>query len=149
MTKAQKAIGILRRMKVKLNEVNANTCTSWKSQLASYVIIFFGKDSPEYDYITRYDFRMFGVGEPDWQTEQSKPFFHAFITDCIERIENYGLNKKEWKHIFITTNPALFWSIFTAMVLFAFWAGTQLAANKSSQTTSTPPKQQNDSTHTK
>ncbi len=95
-----RAIEILQEMNTKLSTVDIYTCSPWKTQMTSYIIVFFGKDSPEHSYIHDHDFVHFGLDNYDRQIESAKPSFAAFITGCIENINNYGVKKKEWNHVF-------------------------------------------------
>jgi hypothetical protein len=76
--------------------------------------------------------------------KKNKPIAHLFLENCIKRLNTVGMPKREWKHILITTNPALFWTIFVALLGFAFWFG-QVTANKSDKAAQEQPTNKNDS----
>src|ERR1700737_2447775 len=128
-----KAIEILEDMKIRLLHTDEHSCGPWKSQVTSYMLVFFGKDSPQYFYISKFEFYQYGAGDLSFQLTNAKPSLENFISDCITYINNCGLKKREWKHILIMTQPALFWTIFSGIVIFAFWLGGQLASNKTYQ----------------
>lgn len=123
---------ILKQLSDELKTIDGNSCISWKTKTTSYIERFFGKDSPQYSYITEYNFTQFGLGSAEFQVNQARPFFASFITDCTSVLNDLGVRKKEWKHFFLTTHPGLFWSIFTVIVGVSFWLGTIVgkAANK-------------------
>jgi hypothetical protein len=133
----------------KLNNVDFSNCTVWQSHTTSYIIAFFGKESSEYRFITSYTFTSFSRDDDqEAQVMKSKPVFRDFINGCIENIENCGLKKREWKHVFITTRPEIFWGAILALLGFAFWLG-HITADKSNQTPNQIPAYQNDSIHKK
>jgi hypothetical protein len=128
--KKEKAIALLRLQQEKLKTLNHKQKETWIIQTAAYVKQFFGEGSKEYDYISKYKF--WSVVWSDTTDEQfqnsvdnQKPTLHTFAGNCIETIENFGLKKREWKHALITTDPKIFWAVFSAIVALAFWLGTK------------------------
>jgi hypothetical protein len=125
----KKAIGILAQHQEKLFALppNHQKFSSWKVQALTLIETFFkeGRNSNEYIALKNYTYL------PSWDGDiatanNTKPMLSSFIGDCIQTLKSIGVPKKEWKHILITTHPAIFWSVFSAMLLFAFWLGTQL-----------------------
>jgi hypothetical protein len=149
--KKEKAIEILRRQQSKINSITVADSETWIFQTASYIKLFFGEDSPEMKAINQFRYYntndMF-LGRANSSLNSYKPVAHTFIENCIETINDKGLKKKEWKHILITTHPALFWTIFSAIVIAAFGLGKGCnAANKSDNTSKQQTTGKNDSIH--
>ena len=134
----QKAIEILTDLKKKLETVNIRTCEPWKSSLISNIVAFFGENSAEHDFSKKHGF-YYSAGYSDaTNVSLGRDGFNVFIDECITNIKNRGLKKKEWKHLFITTNPAVFFSILIALLGFAFFLG-QLTANNKAQNINPAP----------
>lgn len=145
----REAVNILRLQQERLDSVDVNNCEVWKTGTKSYVKSFFGESSPEYDYIK--DFQFYWSIDTNWYTEtKSKiPILKQYIDNCIGVIRNRGLVKREWKHILITTHPAVFWTIFVAIVGLAFWFGTLIGdpSNKSNNAPNENTEKKNESVH--
>lgn len=140
-----KAIEILKNQLEKLKTITIQNHSSWRTQTKSYIITLFGDKSPECDFLSHFSF--INSYESDFTAiKRNTPIAENFINNCIETIQHRGLKKKEWKHILITTHPAIFWALFTTLCGGFFVIG-QLTANKSNNTPSEITKGKNDDIH--
>jgi hypothetical protein len=146
--KKEKAIEILQTQLTKVEKINADNCYVWQTQIASYIKTFFGETSNEFQFINTVQFYFYIEGK-DKETRDKIPRLKQFIENCIETISNTGLKKKEWKQVFITTHPAVFWSIFVAIIGFSFWAGTLVSnsTNKGNNASNENTQNKNESVH--
>lgn len=132
--KSDQAIIILQNAKLKISSLNEENFRSYTAQLTAYSERFFGSDSAQYVYMNNADYVIYNRGTNEWVINNSKPALSSFIDDCIESIRNTGIKKKEWKHILITTHPAIFWAAFVGLMSISFGLG-KCTANKSSNAT--------------
>jgi hypothetical protein len=152
--KASKAIEILKKQKESLKDINVQTYEAWRHQTASYIKMFLGQTN-EYVYIK--DLGIIGHYPESYdygkRIKEVSVSLNSLLDNCIETIKQTGLVKKEWKHILITTHPAVFWSVFVAIVGLSFWLGTLIhnPANKSDKTPNKDAENKNgsvvDTTH--
>jgi hypothetical protein len=123
MTK-DKAIDILHNQQVSLILVNENNCEAWRSETASYVIKFFGKDSPQYEYISKVSFTSISSLSPTQsQINESILSYKAFLDKCITAIHNIGLYKTPKKNILSGLGDGIVIPILLASLGGMWWIG--------------------------
>jgi hypothetical protein len=149
MTKRdEKAISILTSQRNKIQSLDRENYYSWQLTTVDYLGIIFGKDSRKYDFLSRFSI-VNDLNYADQEIRGNIKQLTTFLNDCIESVKHYGAKKKEWKHILMTTNPALFWSIFVVIVTVTFWAGTRTGhtSNESVHASKNKPQTETKSVH--
>ncbi|WP_296316732.1 hypothetical protein [Winogradskyella sp. UBA3174] len=120
--KKSKAIHILKNQIKKLeNEQNLNY--SWTLETKTYIVKFFGKDSPQESYIKYFDWQPTIADRPIDKREGIK----AFVNDCINTIDNIGI-KKDPKQNILNRIPD--WSIIPIVTALVFIGGVFGRYNK-------------------
>jgi hypothetical protein len=95
----KKAIGILHNQKGKIDDPNFVNDKTLVFQTASYIKEFFGEDSPEYKFISRFNFAVLAsddISNEDLQymfTEKEKQI-KIFLDNCAETLNHKGLFKQ-------------------------------------------------------
>lgn len=94
----KKAIEILTIQLNKISDPKHPNNEAWVIQTASYLADFFGKDSVEYSFITKFTFTVIGSSawsDQDWRNTRDSIKRKAikFIENCIETIRVKGLYK--------------------------------------------------------
>jgi len=156
MTK-RKAITTLKEQKEKLLKVeDSRSFILWKTQTLRYVESFLkdGGRSEEINLINSFrEFPNIQDANYDERVKNLKDGLSKCLDSIAETIKRIGIPKREWKHVLITTHPAVFWSVFSGVLLasisLAFWAGT-FVANSGNKSNNAPHKDttyKNDSLH--
>lgn len=124
----KKAIEILQKQKLKLDNPNFLKDETWVFQTASYIKDFFGENSAEYVFISKFQFRVYftnydseqdAVRELNAKTPKAK----KFLENCIETISNKGLYKEPKTNIISDKSNFELISIVVAIAIFVFWIG--------------------------
>lgn len=142
----KKAIEILNIQLKKLDSLDSNTYEPWKALTSDYIEKMLGKDSDQYKIISTFSFVRYFDSPLTPQVKAQVPKLKEIVNNCIQCVEHYGIKKKEWKHILITTHPGIYWALFTALCGGFFVLG-QLTANKGYDTPSEISKEKNQSEH--
>lgn len=121
--RASKAINIIEAQKNSIKSIDGENYHVWMTHTLSCVRNIFSESSEEYVYLKNF-YENFPPLSPESYANNLKAPAEIFLNNCVGTIKNFGVKKKEWKHILITTHPAIFWSVFTAVVAFSFWVGT-------------------------
>jgi len=96
----KKAISILLRQKSKLLDKNFYKDENWVFQTASYIKDFFGDNSTEYSFISRFTFtiKVLNVTPADEKRRllaEKEESAIKFLDNCIETLQNKGIYKSD------------------------------------------------------
>jgi len=117
----ENAIKKIDNLKNELSAINETNYDTWLTSCASYIREFLGVDSDEYLFIKSISARH--IFEIESHIRYIKINGSIFLDNTKKKLNDYGLKKKEWKHILITTHPAVFWSVGLAIVAASFLIG--------------------------
>ena len=110
MTK-QKAITILNKQIVKLESKNFHH-PIWNIQTKTYLEKFFGKDSEQHKFFHVRFWNIDSLRSKGITIETKKFVASSFLSDCIDTIDDIGLNKADPKGNFLSRQSdrmILFW----------------------------------------
>ena len=122
----------------------------WKIQTQTFIKEIFGHESPEFKEISDFNFAELGTlhNAPEVNSRRREEMCQ-FLDNCVQIVEKVGTHKKEWKHIILTWNPGIFWTLYISLLGFVFYFGGQINGNKSNETSNQQTTYKNDSTHKK
>jgi hypothetical protein len=128
----KKAIEILQKQKLKLDNPNILKDETWVFQTASYIKDFFGENSSEYTFISKFEFKAYytnygseqdAVRELNAKTPKAK----KYLENCIETISNKGLYKQPKTNFLNRISETALWTIisisFTGLIYVGFFFG--------------------------
>ena len=129
---SRKAIEILQKQKLKLDNPNFLKDENWVFQTASYIKDFFGENSTEYFFISKFQFSAYysnldskqdAIGRLNAQTPKAK----KYLENCIETISNKGLYKQPKTNFLNRISDTALWTIisisFTGLIYVGFFFG--------------------------
>lgn len=124
----KKAIEILKKQIEKLDDSTIYKDNNWTFQTASYIKDFFGKESTEYIFISKFNFKVLASSwEDDKDVKRQLLDKHkkakVYLENCIETISNKGLYKYPKTNIVSDKSNFELISIVIAISLFAFGIG--------------------------
>ncbi len=143
------AVIILKEQQKNLSKVTGDNYSVWTTNTLSWIKLFFGESSEEYIHLKGFRFWEYDDRNPEGEVRRKASMAHTFLENCIFKIEKVGLAKKEWKHILINTHPAIFWSLFTSLLIFSFWLGKITTNESNNAATEQPAHKNNSSDHNK
>ncbi len=111
-----KAIEILQKQKLKLDDQNILKDETWVFQTASYIKDFFGENSTEYSFISKFEFKVYFT---NYQSEQAAvielnsktPKAKKYLENCIETISNKGLYKHPKTNFLTRISETALWTM--------------------------------------
>jgi hypothetical protein len=124
----KKAIGILKKQIEKLDDSTFHKDGNWTFQTASYIKDFFGKESTEYLFISKFNFKVItGPWDDDKSVNQQLLDKHkkakVYLENCIETISNKGLYKHPKTNIVSDKSNFELLGIVVAISIFVFGIG--------------------------
>jgi hypothetical protein len=124
----KKAIEILQKQKLKLDYSTVYKDSNWTFQTASYIKDFFGKDSTEYIFISKFNFKVLtGAWEDDESINRQLLDKHkkakGYLENCIETISNKGLYEHPKTNIVSDKSNFELIGIIVAISIFVFGIG--------------------------
>ncbi|MCK4664498.1 MAG: hypothetical protein KAT68_16635 [Bacteroidales bacterium] len=128
------AIKILRKQKAKLTDKNHYNDETWVFQTASYIKDFFGYNSTEYSFISKFSFtvKVLNITPPEETLQLIKEKEQKalnFLDDCVETISNKGLYKRDniifLKKLVNVKTIGLILSIGATIFLIGYYFGTE------------------------
>ncbi len=90
--KKRTATGILQKQLLKIPDLSDDNTHLWYNQTCTYIIRFFSKDSYEFKYIKSFDFNDISDDSNISESDSIKDL-KLYLNNCIETINNIGLNK--------------------------------------------------------
>ena len=121
--KNEQTIALLRREQESLKTVNSATCSVWKTHMKSYIKTFFGEHSPQFKYISDYQF-WYNYNQPEAETKANIPIMSLFVETCIDTITNIGLYKPPKQNFLSRISDGLLAAIIGIAVPALFIGGT-------------------------
>lgn len=132
MIKDSDAIAVLKAQQVKLDDTDYIRKMTWRTHTAHYIELFFGKQSSQYEFISKFSFTNSKKGGTrDVQFADAVIKAKTFIDDCIESINTIGLVKPPRQN-FLSKVPNPILAIFIPIILSALgWATIEISNNSS------------------
>lgn len=125
---SKKAIEILKKQIQKLDDSTFFKDENWVFQTASYIKDFFGENSTEYAFISKFEFKAYytnygnendAIRELNSKTPKAK----KYLENCIETISNKGLYKHPKTNFLNRISDSALWSIITFLLPIVFFSG--------------------------
>ncbi|TXE12402.1 hypothetical protein FUA26_05410 [Seonamhaeicola algicola] len=135
-----------RKSKIILNKlIKENKNENSLIKIRSYVLDFFGENSPEYEHSKSITYKFKEIimqeytGNIKTQYNEKQRLsiiknkekeINEFLKNCIETIENKGLYKKHNNNLLSELNNFQLIGMFTTVIVFSVYLGIRLSENK-------------------